>query len=187
MKIIFGQGNPGKSYSKNRHNVGFMVLDELAKSYQLTFKTNTQFESLIADILTPNEKILLVKPQNFYNNSGAVAEKILKYYKLQASDDILVIHDELMLPFGTFRIRKSGRDAGNNGVKSLNKHIGENYHRVRVGIENELRSKIDADEFVLGNFSATELKVLKNELIPEIVKYVDNFMAGSPEILSRSL
>lgn len=187
MKIIFGQGNPGIGFSKNRHNVGFMVLDALANGYQIKFKKNTQFKSDIAELLLPNEKILLVKPLTFYNNSGESAEAILNYYKLTAADDILVVHDELMLPFGTFRVRNSGRDAGNNGIKSLNKHIGKNYHRLRIGIENDLRPVVDADEFVLGNFSSEEQKVLKNDLIPAVIVYIDKFINGDPEITSKSL
>lgn len=187
MKIIFGQGNPGVQYKNNRHNLGFMVLDRVAGNYKLEFKKNSDFKADIAELLTPNEKILLVKPLSFYNNSGEVAEKLLKYYKLDASSDLLVIHDELMLSLGSFRVRASGRDAGNNGIKSLNKHLGQNYHRVRIGIENELRPQMDADEFVLSNFSKEEAKKLSDEIIPHVTDYVDSFIAGDPEIISKSL
>lgn len=176
MKIIFGQGNPGSDYKNNRHNLGFMVLDKLADNYQVNFKKHADFKAEIAEILTPNEKILLVKPLSYYNNSGEVAEKLLKYYKLEAKDDLLVIHDELMLPFGSFRLRASGRDAGNNGIKSLNKHLGQNYHRVKIGIENELRPQMDADDFVLGNFSKEESNKLKSEIIPQVSDYIDSFI-----------
>ena len=187
MKIIFGQGNPGLEYKNNRHNTGFMVLDALAKAYEVDFKHEKDFKSEVAEILTPAEKILLVKPQTFYNHSGEAAQKLLAFYKLRAKKDILVIHDELMLPLGTFRVRNSGRDAGNNGIKSLNSHIGQDFHRVRVGIENELRPAMDADEFVLGNFRAEEIERLKVEIIPHIIEYVDSFIAGNPELISKTL
>lgn len=187
MKIILGQGNPGSQYKKNRHNLGFMVLDGLANSYKIDFKTSKDFKSDIAEILTPNEKIILVKPLEFYNNTGRVAEKLLKFYKLEAEHDLLVVHDELMLPFGTFRVRASGQDAGNNGIKSLSQHIGENFHRVRVGIENELRPKMDAEEFVLSNFSKEEQDRLTGEIIPHILEYIDSFMSGDPEVLTKTV
>lgn len=187
MKIIFGQGNPGAGFKHNRHNLGFMVLDKCASNYKVDFKKNNDFKAEIAEILTPNEKILLVKPLSFYNNTGEVAEKILNYYKLDAKNDLLVVHDELMLPFGSFRVRASGRDAGNNGVKSLNKHLGQHYHRLRVGIENELRPQADADDFVLSNFSASEIEKLNQEIIPHILDYVENFISGDPEVLSKTI
>lgn len=187
MKIIFGQGNPGNKYKNNRHNVGFMTMDKLAEEHSLSWKLEKDFKAEIAEFTSGDEKILLVKPQTFYNETGASARKILDYYHLKVKNDILIIHDELMLPLGTIRVRNSGRDAGNNGIKSLNSHLGQEFHRVRVGIENELRPAMDADEFVLGNFSSEELKHLKDEIIPHIIEYVESFISGKPEIISKTI
>lgn len=179
MKIIFAQGNPLPGYINTRHDAGFVVINALAERYKIDWHKNTKFNAHIAEILLPNEKIILVRPDTYYNNTGVCARQILDFYKLEANSDILVLHDELMLPFGTIRVRSSGRDAGNNGVKSLNSHIGDQYHRVRIGIENDLRPQMDADAFVLANFSAEEKEFLKDKITPYVLGIVEDFIAGN--------
>jgi PTH1 family peptidyl-tRNA hydrolase len=178
MKIIFAQGNPLPGYINTRHDAGFVIINALAKSYDVDWHKNTKFNAHIAEINLPEEKVILVRPDTYYNNTGISARAVLDFYKLNASDDILVLHDELMLPFGTIRVRNSGRDAGNNGIKSLNAHIGSEFHRVRIGIENDLRLKMDADEFVLANFSAEEKTFLNEKITPYVISIVEDFIAG---------
>jgi PTH1 family peptidyl-tRNA hydrolase len=179
MKIIFAQGNPLPGYINTRHDAGFVIINAFAKSYNTSWQKNNKFNAHTAEISLPNEKVILVRPDTYYNNTGVCARQILDFYNLDANSDILVLHDELMLPFGTIRVRNSGRDAGNNGIKSLNSHIGETFHRVRIGIENELRTQMDADAFVLGNFSAEEKQFLNEKIAPYIITIIEDFISGN--------
>lgn len=173
MKIIFAQGNPGAQYTTTRHNIGFMALDALAKKWGAEFVKKPKFHADIAELSANGEKILLVKPTTFYNETGQAARLLLDFYKLDASDDFLVIHDDLALPFGTIRTREKGSDAGNNGVKSLNAHIGQQHRRVRIGIYATPRDHMNDADFVLGSFSPKE----KNAL-PAVLQQAEHFVDG---------
>ena len=186
MKIIFGLGNPGDSYSKNRHNLGFMILDQFAGLGKVEFKQSKDFKCQIAE-LTYKEKVLLVKPLSYYNNAGEVVNRIVNYYKIVPPSDLLVIHDELMLDVGVFRVRQKGRDAGNNGIKNIISHVGENFHRMRVGVNNDKRQFFSAEDFVLNNFSKEELDTLKNKIAPHIFEYIYNFIDNKPDILTKTV
>jgi PTH1 family peptidyl-tRNA hydrolase len=186
MKLIFAQGNPGKQYEHTRHNTGFIVLDAFADTHDVSWKPNDRFKAQIAELTIQDEKVLLVKPQSFYNETGAVARRILDFYKVTA-EDFLVIHDELSLPFGTIRRREKGSDAGNNGVKSLNAHIGDSYRRLRIGIWNEKRDLMDDADFVLSGFSQEEAKKLTTDIIPHAHEAVESFIDGSFESTSSTL
>src|SRR5690606_17564269 len=183
---IFAQGNPGQQYSKTRHNIGFMALDAFSRATGAQFSPKPKFKADIAELTANGEKILLVKPATFYNETGQSARAILDFYKLSAND-LLVIHDELMLPFGTVRTRLKGRDAGNNGIKSLNAHIGDDFSRIRIGIGTVTRSA-DTD-FVLGTFTSAEQKELPDILaatIEDITAFIDEtFTATSRTITPK--
>lgn len=165
MKLLFAQGNPGEDYDRTRHNVGFTIVDEFAKQHESLFQAKSKFKALVAECLIDEEKVLLVKPMTYYNDTGESARALIDFYKLDPASDLLVIHDELALPFGTLRSRERGRDAGNNGVKSLNAHIGENFKRLRVGIGSEQREVMGDTAFVLGQFTEQETTAL-----PELIK-----------------
>lgn len=170
---MFAQGNPGTQYIRTRHNAGCIVLDQLAQAAKATWKQHTGFKALIAELIVNGEKTLLVKPLSFYNETGQVARAIVDFYKLTPANDVLVIHDELALPFGTLRIREKGSDAGNNGIKSLNAHLGDSYWRLRIGVWHEIRNKMDDAAFVLSNFSAEEysqLVKMTDDTIPAIIE-----------------
>lgn len=184
MKIIFAQGNPGPQYETTRHNVGFLALDALAGG--TSFAPKPKFFAAIAEVSIAGEKTLLVKPQTFYNETGRAARAILDFYKLSPAD-MLVIHDDLALPLGTLRVREKGSDAGNNGIKSLNAHLGPDYARLRVGVYNELRDRMHDADFVLGNFSSNERDVLNKMIIPKIKELVADFCRGSLESSSHTL
>lgn len=177
MKLIFAQGNPGKQYERSRHNIGFLVLDTLAESTNSTWHKEAKFNAEIATLQYNGEKVLLVKPSSFYNETGRVARSLVDFYKLHPQTDLLVIHDELALPFGSIRVRDKGSDAGNNGIKSLNAHLGPNYTRIRVGVWNELRNRINDADFVLSAFSKDETEkleiIIKNHLIPLVHSFID--------------
>lgn len=182
MKIIFALGNPGTEYQKTRHNTGFTILDTLAGDSK--WQDQSKFNSLITEVEICGEKVILVKPQTFYNETGIAIQKIISFYKLDQSSDLLVIHDDLALPFGTIRIREKGRDAGNNGIKSINTYIDEKYWRIRVGINNDLRETLGDTDFVLAKFSANESKQMKSTVIPKVIELIDKFVTNTLEITS---
>jgi len=181
MKLIFAQGNPGAQYARTRHNVGFLVLDALATQEGSAWRTETKYNADIAEFTKNGEKVLLIKPRSFYNETGQVARAVVDFYKLTPAEDVLVIHDELALPFGTIRIRDKGSDAGNNGVKSLNAHLGTDYSRIRVGIWNELRDRMDDANFVLSAFTSEEQKSLNEAIIPQLLQILEKLSAGTLE------
>ncbi len=186
MKIIFAQGNPGIEYEKTRHNVGFLALDFYVAKKDSDFAPKSKFHADIAELGSGGDKVLLVKPTTFYNDTGLSARALADFYKLETTD-ILVIHDELALPFATIRTRSKGSDAGNNGIKSLNAHLGENYARVRVGTANELAEKQNPYDFVLSKFSAEEFGKLEKDIFPKIAEVIDDFIAGSHSATSHKL
>lgn len=133
MILIAGLGNPGKEYEHTRHNMGFDVIDELARRWNITnWKESMQAE--IAQASRNGEKVLLVKPLTYMNNSGEAVGAIARYYKIGVQD-IYIICDDLDLPPGKTRIRKKGASGGHNGIKSLISHLGsENFNRFRIGV-----------------------------------------------------
>lgn len=174
MKIVFGLGNPGENYAKTRHNTGFLTLDTFASGQGVQFKDASKFFAQVSEANIGGEKLLLVKPLTFYNDSGRSYRTIIDFYKVDPHDT-LVIHDELALPFGTIRSRLGGSDAGNNGVKSINQHGGEASARLRVGVANEQRSVMGDVDFVLGRFSTEEQKVFETTLLPKLIECIHEF------------
>lgn len=187
MKVVFAQGNPGAQYANTRHNVGFLVVESLAAQHRAEFIKKPKFHADIAEVSIAGEKVLLVKPATFYNQTGQAARMITDFYKLNVVTDFLAIHDDLALPLGTIRIRESGRDAGNNGIKSLNAHLGSNYARIRIGIYNELRDRIHDADFVLSNFTKAESDVLKEMITPKIIELINEFCSGNIAATSHKL
>ena len=189
MKLILAQGNPGSEFKNTRHNVGFWLLDAYASTHNIDWSDidwseKTKFHSYIGECSLEGEKILLVKPTTYYNDTGIAARALVDFYKLDPATGILVIHDDLMLPLGTIRTREKGSDAGNNGIKSLSAHLGQDYKRARIGIWSELADRMDATAFVLGKFTADERAVLSN-LQPVADNIIDTFVAGNFETTSR--
>ncbi|MDB5165461.1 MAG: peptidyl-tRNA hydrolase [Candidatus Saccharibacteria bacterium] len=184
MKLIFAQGNPGDQYTHTRHNVGFQVIDDFAAKQKVTFGSKPKFLADIAELTNGGEKVLLVKPTTLYNETGRSARALVDFYKLDPATDILVIHDDLALPFGTLRTREKGSDAGNNGIKSLNAHIDHNYARLRIGIYNDLRERMDDADFVLSRFSKDEQTTLSDTIIPRCEEIVALFLGDELTLTS---
>lgn len=159
--MVMGLGNPGATYAATRHNVGFIMLDGVAASHNAGWREKSAFKAQVAELNIGQQRLLLVKPTTFYNASGEAAQALLHFYKLTPSA-LLVVHDELDLPFGMLRTRQGGRDAGNNGIKSIIGHIGEDFARLRIGIAHEVVMH-DRQDFVLARFTKTE-----TELLPSI-------------------
>lgn len=137
MKVIVGLGNPGREYAQTKHNVGFMLLDALAEKMGIT-DWQSKFDALIAEGRMGTEKILLVKPQTYMNESGRAVGPLMNWYKLMP-EQLIVAHDDMDIPAGSIRIRKKGSAGGHNGIKSVLAHLGdENFSRVRIGIGRPL-------------------------------------------------
>lgn len=153
MKLIVGLGNPETKYNFTRHNTGFLALDYYFKIKGLKWSSEPRMGALWAK----DGDVIYIKPQKFYNLSGVPVVAYMKYYKIPASD-ILVICDDFNLGFGVVRYRASGRAAGNNGLKSIIASIGtEDFPRIRVGTGNDdLRSRLGDTDFVLSKFTAEE-------------------------------
>lgn len=180
MKLIFAQGNPESEYPLSRHNIGFLILNTLATMYGAKWADKTKFNALVAELMIGDEKVVLAKPNTYYNETGVSARKLIDFYKLDPATDLLVVHDDLSLPFGTIRIRKQGSDAGNNGIKSINSHIDTNYTRIKVGISND-EERTDDATFVLAKFNNSELTKLIEKIIPQTTKLVIQFVDGTLE------
>lgn len=159
MKLIVGLGNPGSEYTHTRHNIGFMVADELAKHYQTSFSSDKKLKADIAKFEYRDESILIAKPQTFMNLSGDSVRLVMDYYKV-ALEDVWVVSDDLDLEFGTVRIRQGGSGGGHNGLKDIIQKAGEDFVRFRVGIKNNLLDRVPAEDFVLQKFSKEEIEQL---------------------------
>lgn len=153
MKIIVGLGNIGKRYDETRHNTGFMVIDELAAQNNIEIDKE-KFHSLTGQGIVDGEKVLLVKPSTFMNESGRAIKPLMDFYKI-SPDDLLVIQDDLDMDVGKVRLRQKGSAGGHNGIKSIIQHVGtQNFKRVKVGIGRpQIMTVVD---WVLGKFTATE-------------------------------
>jgi len=160
--LIAGLGNPGKDYRHTRHNIGFMVIDHLSIELKIPVKKVKQ-KSLIGIGKLDNKEILLVKPQTFMNNSGESIAPLMRYYKVP-HQNLMVIHDDLDIPFGTIRIRPTGGTSGQKGMKSIIEKIGsQEFPRIRMGIGRP-PGHMDPVDFVLENFSKDQLSILENIL-----------------------
>jgi len=132
MKLVVGLGNPGAKYAANRHNIGFMALDQIASDHGFS-PWKSGFKGLVSEGRLGSEKVILLKPSTFMNLSGEAVRAALDWHKLEVSD-VIVLHDELDLAPGKLRLKQGGGHAGHNGLRSIHAHIGENYARLRLGI-----------------------------------------------------
>lgn len=153
IKAIIGLGNPGPSFEKTRHNIGFKVLDTLATEESLSWKKKDNF------LEAQWHDILLIKPQTFMNNSGQVIPYLQK--KGITANEIIVVHDELEVPFGTIKTKLGGSHKGHNGLRSIIEKIGADFHRLRFGISRP-EDRNDVPDYVLKNFSPNEVVELED-------------------------
>lgn len=159
MKLIVGLGNPGKQYTHTKHNIGFAVLDSYAEANKIKYKKSIRFTSEISK----TDKAIFLKPKTYMNNSGLSVKKVAEYYHID-SQDILVIFDDLNLPFNKLRLRPNGSAGGHNGIKSMISHLKtEDFKRLRVGIGRNQNHEMKDD--VLSPFSKSELRELEDTKI----------------------
>ena len=162
MYLIVGLGNPGAEYERTRHNLGFMLIDKLAAEAGRAVKRN-ECRSLIGNALIGNERVLLAKPQTYMNLSGEAVGSLIAKNELPA-ESLIVISDDLALPFGSIRLRERGSAGGHNGLKSIIAALGTNeFVRLRIGIQPE-HPLSDAKRFVLDEFTRAEEKLLPEML-----------------------
>jgi PTH1 family peptidyl-tRNA hydrolase len=180
MKIIIGLGNPGEKYEKTRHNIGFDIVSLFADSKMPIFsewKLNKKFNSEISEGKIGKTKIVLAKPQTFMNNSGEAVSCISRFYKV-SSKDIIIIHDDIDLPFGKIRIKKTGSSGGHRGLESIIKFLGnENFVRLKVGVGPKKKINDDAAKLVLKKITKTEDKIIsetKEKAVEAIVSILED-------------
>ncbi len=156
--LIVGLGNPGREYRNNRHNIGFMVLDQLAGKLDTSF-SKMKMNALMTAVRYKGCRIILLKPQTFMNLSGKAAASFIRFYKLPL-ENLLVVYDDVDLPFQTLRMRPNGGDAGQKGVRSIIKELGtKDFPRLRIGI-NRPPGRMSVSSYVLLNFSDQEVETL---------------------------
>ncbi|MCH8967529.1 MAG: aminoacyl-tRNA hydrolase [Planctomycetes bacterium] len=156
MKLIIGLGNPGSRYAKTRHNLGYMVVDELARRHNID-TTREKFSAWIGQGAVGEERILLAKPTTFMNRSGQAVQAIGRFYKLELSD-LLVVTDDLALPLGKLRLRALGSAGGHNGLTDIIERLGDDgFSRLRIGIDSP---QWNASDHVLGEFDAEEMSIV---------------------------
>ena len=190
MKLIVGLGNPGNTYTHTRHNVGFLALDEVVNKLKnkpphfagsrhttkldnrggkikklKNFKYEKKFDAEILQVEIDGEKILLAKPQTFMNNSGEAVRKIAHFYKIDPTVDVFVLHDDVDIPLGDIRIKKSGSSAGHNGVQSIIDHFGtDEFTRVRIGVGRPPEG-VATDVYVLQDLRTEEQKIVRDAIL----------------------
>jgi len=173
IKLIIGLGNPGPKYEHTRHNIGFCVVDALAKKFSGSFIEEIKFKCLTAAFDFEQTRIILAKPQTFMNESGQAVSRLKKFFKI-ANSEILVVHDEVDLPLKKIRLSFDISSAGHNGVQSIIDHIGQNFHRLRVGTDSRSsRLEVDTYDYVLQNFTAEEEELLHKKIIPAAVAEIE--------------
>jgi PTH1 family peptidyl-tRNA hydrolase len=177
--LLVGLGNPGKEYDLTRHNVGFLCLDDfVAKTDEMSdWMAKKDLKCLLSSGQIGDARVIAIKPATFMNLSGEAVQATTNFYKI-SPEHIAVIHDELDIDFGQIRLRVGGTDAGHNGIKSVTKHLGEGYGRIRIGVGPKKPASIDSTDFILQKFSATEQKQLPN-LTREVTAILSEYLYGA--------
>ena len=183
MWCIVGLGNPGSSYARHRHNIGFMALDALAEHYRADNFT-AKFHGHVARARIGGEDCLLLKPDTFMNLSGKSVQAACAFYKI-APENLIVLHDELALPLAKLRIKRGGGHNGHNGLRDIDKALGTEYWRIRLGIEHP-GDKDRVHGHVLSDFSAEE-KPLVEDFLKKLTTHFEQFFTHSPEALMSKM
>lgn len=177
--LIVGLGNPGKDYEKTRHNMGFFVVDELARRHNLSFG-RTERKAKVADGMIAGKRVLVAKPQTYMNASGEAVRALVDFYKLD-TDALIVISDDLDIPLGTLRLRKTGSHGGQNGVRSIIQHLGtQEFARVRCGIGRP-PGKMDPAAYVLRPFAGDDA-ILAMQVVSKAADSVETWLRDGLEI-----
>jgi peptidyl-tRNA hydrolase, PTH1 family len=176
MLLFVGLGNPTPDSENNRHNVGFKIIDSINKKFSLS-KQKPKFKGLLTTGNIGTQKIYAIKPLTFMNNSGICIRELIEYFKID-SENIIVFHDDLDIEFGKIKAKFSGSSAGHNGIASIDKFIGKDYSRVRIGI-GKPKGSIEVADYVLQNFEEDELS--------EIEKITENITSSITILIEKKL
>jgi len=153
MLLLVGLGNPNPNNTNNRHNVGFLIIDEINKQFKLS-KQKPKFKGLLTTGNINEQKVYAIKPLTFMNSSGICIKELIEYFKIDVKD-VFVFHDDMDIDLGKVKVKFGGSNAGHNGIESIDKNIGKNYSRIRIGIGRPQKNSTGAD-YVLDNFSNEE-------------------------------
>ena len=175
MYLVVGLGNPGSNYAGNRHNIGFMAVDEIHRYYSFQ-PFRTKFHGEVADGTIQGEKVFMLKPATYMNESGRSVAELIQFYKNEV-EDVFVFHDELDLSPGKIRVKKGGGFAGHKGLKSIADHIGIEFYRVRIGIGRP-EEKYRVTDYVLNDFLRSDKQWLES-LLTGITKNVSKLIEGN--------
>jgi peptidyl-tRNA hydrolase, PTH1 family len=178
MRLLVGLGNPGARYARNRHNIGFMAIDAIARRYGAP-AFRSRFKGEMAETPISGEKRLLLKPQTFMNDSGQSVLAAASFYKIPPSE-IAVIHDEIDLRPGKLRVKRGGGSAGHNGLRSIDAHLGADYWRVRIGVGHPGVKEL-VQPYVLQNFPAEEIAEWVSPLLDAIAETVALLLNGAAD------
>ena len=173
MLLLVGLGNPGSNYTNTRHNIGFKIIDAINAHFKLS-KQKPKFKGLLTTGNIDEKKIYAIKPLTFMNNSGVCIRELLEYFKFDA-EDVIVFHDDLDIEFGKIKAKFGGSSAGHNGIASIDKFIGKDYSRVRIGI-GKPKTQISIEDYVLQNFDEDEmlqLEKITNNIINSMSILID--------------
>ena len=170
--LIAGLGNPGRKYRGNRHNIGFMAVDALAAAYKIE-SSKVQNKAIVGNGRIQNQNVIIAKPQTYMNNSGDAVGPLARYYKVPP-ENVLVVYDELDLPFGTIRLREKGGAGGHNGMRSVINHLGEDFPRLRLGIGRP-PGQMPVPAYVLQDFGKDDLPLL-DDVLAEAVRAIETYL-----------
>ena len=176
MILLVGLGNPTPNSNDNRHNIGFKIIDAINQKFGLS-KQKPKFKGLLTTGNISNKKVYAIKPLTFMNNSGICIRELIEYFKMDV-EDVIVFHDDLDVDFSKIKTKFGGSSAGHNGIESIDKFIGKDYSRVRVGI-GKPEKKIEVSDFVLTNFTEEE-KI-------ELEKVIQSIMDSMPILIDKKL
>lgn len=183
--LVVGLGNPGKEYDGTRHNVGFACLDTFAAANSFDAWVNKKdLKCHMATAMLGDAKVFAIKPTTFMNLSGEAVRAVMNFYKIPLNK-VLIVHDELDIPFGQVRVRLGGGSAGHNGLKSIIQHAGEGCGRVRIGIGPKQPEQMDSADFVLGAFSKDQQQHLP-ALAREVSAIISEYAYGGGELLPET-
>jgi peptidyl-tRNA hydrolase, PTH1 family len=178
MFLLAGLGNPGSKYQLTKHNFGFLTINFLAENYQFSSQNN-KFDNEIFTGVISGQKIIAIKPQNYMNLSGEPISKIMSFYKIPLQN-LIVFHDDIDLKLGRVKIKIGGGDGGHNGLKDIDRIMGKNYMRVRMGIDRPENPEYEVSDYVLSKFNDEEFKMVNN-INQKISKLLPLILAGKPD------
>tara|TARA_B100000378_G_C17813544_1_gene331722 strand:+ start:28 stop:588 length:561 start_codon:yes stop_codon:yes gene_type:complete len=183
MLLLVGLGNPNPNNSNNRHNVGFLMIDAINEKFKLS-KQKPKFKGLLTTGKINEQKVFAIKPLTFMNSSGVCIKELIEYFKINVKD-VFVFHDDMDIDIGKIKVKFGGSSAGHNGIDSIDKNIGKNYFRIRIGIGRPKKNSTGSDH-VLDNFSIEE-KGHVNEVAKNIIESLSILISKDLDLFSSKI